>query len=42
MVFPHCVTYYILYEKLRNFFEEIVFHEFSSYPYGPLNKVMCF
>ena len=42
MVFLHCFTYYILYEKLRNFLKEIIFREFSSCPYGPLNKVMCF
>ena len=42
MVFPHCFTYYILYGKLRNFFQEIIFHEFSWCPYGPLNKVLCF
>ena len=41
MVFPHCFTHYILYEKL-SFFKEIIFHKFSSYPYGPLKKVMCF
>ena len=27
MVFPSCFTYYILHEKLRNFFKEIIFHE---------------
>ena len=42
MVFPHCFTYYIVYEKLRNFFKEIIFHEFSWCPYGSLNKVICF
>ena len=42
MVFPHCFTHYILYEKLRNFFKETIFHEFSSCPYRPLNKVMRF
>ena len=42
MVFPHCFTYYILYGKLRNFFQEIIFHEFSWCPYDPLNKVSCF
>ena len=42
MVFHHCFNYYILYEKLRNFFKEIIFHESSSCPYGPLNKIMWF
>ena len=41
MVFPHCFTHYILYEKL-SFFKEIILHKFSSCPYGPLKKVMCF
>ena len=45
MVFPSCFTCYILYEKLRNFFSgnnfpRIIFHEFSSCLYGPLNKVI--
>ena len=40
MVFPHYFTY-ILYEKLINFFQEIIFHEFSCH-YGPFKKVMCF
>ena len=42
MVFLHYFTYYTLYEKLRNFFTEIIFHEFPLCPYCPLNKVMCF
>ena len=42
MVLPRCFTNYILYEKLRNFFQEIIFHEFSSCPYDPVNKVMRF
>ena len=42
MVFLHYFTSYTLYEKLRNFFKEIIFHEFSLCPYCPLNKVMCF
>ena len=45
MVFPSCFTCYILYEKLINFFSgnnfpRIIFHEFSSCLYGPLNKVI--
>ena len=42
MVFPHCFTDYILYKKQTIFLEEIIFHKFSSCPYGPLNKVKCF
>ena len=42
MVFLHYFTCYTLYEKLRNFFKEIIFHEFPLCPYCPLNKVMCF
>ena len=42
MVFLHYFTCYTLYEKLRNFFKEIIFQEFSLCPYCPLNKVMCF
>ena len=41
MLFSSCFTYYILYEK-QFFFKEIILDEFSSCPYGPLNKVMCF
>ena len=36
MVFLHCFTYYILYEKLRNFFKEISLHEYSS------SHILCF
>ena len=39
MVLPHCFMFYM---RNRNFFKEIIFHEFSSCRYGPLNKVMCF
>ena len=41
MLFPSCFTYYILYGK-QFFFKEIILHEFSSCPYGPLKKVTCF
>ena len=41
MSFRCCFCYYILYEK-QNFFKEIILHEFSSYLYGPLKKVICF
>ena len=39
MVLPHCFIFYI---RSRNFVKEITFHKYSSCPYGPLNKVMCF
>ena len=29
MVFLHCFIYYILYETLRHFLKEIIFHEYS-------------
>lgn len=35
MAFLHCFTYYILYEKLRNLFKEIIFHGES------LSHILC-
>ena len=29
MIFLHCFIYYILYQKLRNFFKKIIFREWS-------------
>ena len=44
---PHNVIsllFLLLYSiwKTEFFFKEIILHEFSSYLYGPLNKVICF